>query len=282
MRSAKQAAWWLAILCMIQLLAPASMRAASVGVTPISAGTHPPSDYGTRVVSHGIQLSLTFRRRTYSQDALVRVTVRLVNVSHRVVLIGGTGAAMCGQRGPGIQVTDANNRVQYPPAVEWMLASCGPRIHPRPLRPGHVLQRKLLAILRGDRVRAVASLGNPSMQVLTPPVVLTLAHETPPHLSLSTTLPAEIDVAPATPDQRGSFYLTTSIVCLHTTPDASGNLGSGTGFPRFVRGAPDGDGVFRLPAGCDPPTRWSFAGGWLNHPVVTVNYRRPGQIAPRG
>jgi hypothetical protein len=280
MATVKTVASWLGIFCMLQLLSPASLRAASVRTTPIPAGTNSTSVYRTQIRAHGVELSLTFPRRTYPQDALVRVTVRLVNVSRRTVQIGGTGAAICGQHGPGVRVTDANNLQLYPPAAEWVLVSCGPPIHPRPLRPGHALQRKLLAILRGDRIEGVASLGNQSIQALTPPVLLRLTNEPAPHLSLTTSAPAEIAVTPATPDQRGAFYFTGSILCLHTTPDAGGGLGSGTGFPRFVRGTTGGDGVFRLPAGCDPPTRWSFAGGWLNHPAVTVDYSAPGQATP--
>jgi hypothetical protein len=247
---------------------------------PPSVNAHPPSLYTSQIGVHGVVLSVSLARRTYPQDALVRVTVRLVNVSRRAVQIGGTEAAICRQHGPGVRVTDANNRQLYPPAAEWVLASCGPPIRPLPLVPGHALQRKLLAVLRGDRIQGVASLGNQSIQVLTPPVIVRLTNEPAPHLSLTTSSPAEIDVTPATPDQRGAFYLTTSIVCLHTTPDASGNLGGGSGTPDFVRGTVGGDGVFRLPAGCDPPTRWSFAGGWLNHPAVTVDYSAPVQATP--
>jgi hypothetical protein len=247
---------------------------------PSVVSAHPASVYTSQIRAHGVMLSISLARRTYPQDALVRVMVRLVNVSRRTVQIGGTGAAICGQDGPGVRVTNANNRQLYPPAAEWVLASCGRAIHPLPLPPGHVLQRKLFAILRGDSIQGVASLGNQSIQVLTPPVILRLTNEPAPHLSLITSSPAEIDVTPATPDQRGAFYLTTSILCLHTTPDAGGSLGSGTGLPGFVRGTVGGDSVFRLPAGCAPPTRWSFAGGWLNHRAVTVDYIAPGQATP--
>jgi hypothetical protein len=247
---------------------------------PTGAGAHLASVYTAQIRSHGVMLSISLARRDYPQDALVRVTLRLVNVSRRAVQIGGTGAAVCGQHGPGVRVTDTNNRQLYPPAVEWVLASCGPPIRPLPLLPGHALQRKLLAILRGDRIQGVASLGIQSIQVLTPPVILRLTNEPAPHLSLTTSAPVEIDITPATPNQRGAFYLTDSILCLHTTPDAGGGLGSGTGLPRFVRSTVGGDGVFRLPAECDPPTRWSFAGGWLNHPAVTVDYSAPIQAAP--
>ena len=149
---------------------------------PSAVGAHPASVYTSQIRTHGVLLSVSLARRTYPQDALVRVTVRLVNVSQRTVQIGGTGAAMCGQDGPGVRVTDANNRQLYPPAAEWVLASCGPPIRPRPLLPGHALQQKLLAILRGDRIRGVASLGNQSIQVLTPPVILRLTKEPAPHL----------------------------------------------------------------------------------------------------
>jgi hypothetical protein len=84
--------------------------------------------YHADVRSHGVRLSLTLPQRTYPQDALVRVIVRLENISRRIVQVGGVGAAVCDRRSPGIRVTGADNQVLYPPAIAWMLPSCGPSI----------------------------------------------------------------------------------------------------------------------------------------------------------
>jgi hypothetical protein len=283
-RSGKKAGFAGADNGLFRLLA--SLLARKTGVGPgvrfhaLSAvRARPAHVYTSQIRAHGVFLSISLARRTYPQDALVRVTVRLVNVSRRTVRVGATSGPVLGHYGPGVQVLGAGNQVLYPPAAEWVLAGGAKPVRPAPLLPGHTLQRKLLAILRGDRIQGIASLGAQSVRVLTPPLKLELTNEPAPHLTLITSAPAEIDVTPATPDQRGMFYLTTSILCLHA-PDAGGNEGGGSGDARFERGTVGRDGVFRLPAGCDPPTRWSFAGGWLNHPAVTVDYSAPVQATP--
>jgi hypothetical protein len=277
MTTVKTATSWLGILCMAQLLAPASTHAASVSAAPTPAGTHPTPVYRTQVASHGVKLSLTFPRRVYPRDALVRVSVRLVNVSLRVVLIGRTEAAVCAQQGPGIRVTDSTHRNLYPPAITWLLASCGPPIDPRPLLPGHVMQRKLLAILRGDRIQAVASVGLKSIEVTTPPLSMVLVPEPAPRAVVRIAFLSHIDVTPSTLSQQGRFYFMESEFCFAATPSAQGAVGSASGMTHFQFTTPDQHGVYRFSTICGSPSRWSFTGGWLNHRAVSVNYSRPNK-----
>lgn len=223
-------------------------------------------------VLYGVRLSLTLSRRVYPQDALVHVIVQVKNVTHKSVQIGGTGGAVCRQWGPGVRVGNAAGQAVYPPAITWMLASCGPPIRLRPLAPGQAVRRQLFAILWGNHIQAVASVGRELVEIATPPLTVSLRPEPAPHLSLRTTSPSEIDVAPATPTQHGRFYYITSQVCFFPTPGAQGSSGSGWGIGHFERGTPDTDGTFHMRSGCEPPSRWSFAGGWLDHPVAVINY----------
>jgi hypothetical protein len=244
------------------------------------ARAYPASVYTSQARSHGVVLSLSLTHRTYPQDALVRVTVRLVNVSQHAVLIGGTEAAVCVQQGPGIRVTDSTDRRLYPPAITWLLASCGPPIIPRPLLPGHVVQRRFLAVLRGDRIQAVASFGDGSVQIVTPPLSLRLVSEPAPRAVVHIASLPYIDVTASTTVQRGRFYYMESELCWAAGSNASGTVGSAFGVARFRFTLPNETGVYRFPTECGSPTRWSFTGGWLNHRAVTVDYTPPAQVTP--
>jgi hypothetical protein len=276
----KTVASWLGIFCMLQLLGPASLRAASVGTVPMVAGTYSTSVHRTQTRAHGVVLSVSMARRTYPQDALVRITVRLVNVSKRAVRVDGTEAAVCDQQGPGIRVTDSTDQTLYPPAIAWLFASCGPPIIPHPLLPGHAVQRRFLAVLRGNRIQAVASIGASSLEIATPLLSVVLVPEPAPQAVVHSEFLSHIDVTPSASGQRGRFYYMESEGCLGTTPGAGGSVGSAAGTTRFQFTLPDQDGVYRFSTMCGSPARWSFTGGWLNHPAVTVDYSAPRQITP--
>lgn len=246
---------------------------------PYSVQARPTSAYLAEVRTHGVELSLSLPRHDYPQDALVRVTVRLENISRRVVQVGATGAPACDRRGPGVLVSNASHQILYPPAITWLLPSCGPYLRPRSLRPGRTIRRGLFAILRGNQIQAIAAIGNKPVEITTPPLTVTLRSEPAPHLILRTTAPSEISISSATPTQRGSFYYITSEMCVFPTAGPQGGTGSGWGMTHFAFTTPDRDGVYRFASGCEPPTRWSFVGGWLNHPVATIEYIRPGSRA---
>lgn len=247
---------------------------------PSVARAHPASIYASQIRSHGVVLSVSLARRTYPQDALVRVTVRLVNVSRRAVQVDGTEAAVCDQQGPGIRVSDRTGHKLYPPAITWLLTSCGPPIIPHPLLPGHVVQRRFLAVLRGNHIQAVASIGPSSFEITTPPLSVVLVPEAPPHAVVHPDYLSHIDVTPATPSQRGRFYYVESEACLANNPGAPGAVGSAARIGRFQFTRPNQDGVYRFSTICGSPTFWIFTGGWLNHRVATVEYTAPKQAAP--
>jgi hypothetical protein len=247
---------------------------------PTGAGAHPASVYTSQIRSHGVLLSVSLVRRAYPQDALVRVTVRLVNVSRRTLQVDGTEAAVCYQQGPGIRVTDSSGRKVYPPAIAWLLASCGPPISPRPLLPGHIVQRRFLAVLHGDRIQAVVSIGASSLEITTPPISLVLKPEPAPRAVVHITFLSHIDVMASSPSQRGRFYYMESELCLATGSNARGAVGSASGMARFQFTTPDLHGRYRFSTICGSPTFWNFTGGWLNHRAVTVKYIQTKQATP--
>jgi hypothetical protein len=263
---------WSSVCLAVLLLLPFEAQSA--------ASAHPASVYMSQIREHGVVLSVSLARRTYPQDALVRVTVRLVNVSQRVVQIGGTEAAVCDQQGPGVRVTDSTGRKLYPPAVTWLLASCGPPITPWPLLPGHVIQRKFLAVLRGDRIQAVVSFGDGSVEITTPPLPVVLVPEPAPRAMVQIAFLSHIDVTASTPSQQGRFYYMESEFCSTAPPSAQGAGGSAFGMTHFRFTTPNQNGVYRFSTMCSSLARWSFTGGWLNHRAVTVDYIRPEQVTP--
>lgn len=246
---------------------------------PYPVQARPTSAHRVEVRAHGVELSLSLPRRDYPRDALVRVTIRLENISRQLVQVGVTGAAVCDRRGPGVQVSTASHQILYPPAITWLLPSCGPVFLPRALRSGRAIQRRLFAILRGNHIQAIAAIGKKPVEITTPPLTVMLRSEPAPRVILRTTAPSKISVSSATPAQRGSFYYITSEMCIFPTPGPQGGTGSGWGMTHFAFSTPDRDGVYRFASGCEPPTRWSFVGGWLNHPVATIEYIRPGSRA---
>jgi hypothetical protein len=94
----------IAMLALLLLTSiPSTTHASALGASTLAVST----------VSQGVQLTLSVPVRTYPRHALVRVTVRARNVSHRVVRLDLRSAA--------VSVLDASGRVVYPPpSPTWM------------------------------------------------------------------------------------------------------------------------------------------------------------------
>jgi hypothetical protein len=232
-------------------------------------GVHEPDRTVSTTVG-GVALTLAVPRQPYPQNALVRVRVTLQNVSHKPVMVDATSAPECAQRGPGVQVLNASREVVYPPAVPWVMASCGPPIFPVALPPGHTLHHAILSILRGPLLRAVASLGplGRSRSVATPSLRITLTNDPPPTLTLVKTPNLQLVVTPSKSISSHTFYFVQGSVCPQSPPF----LQSRSATPRWEPAGTSKDGKFRLLAYCASPVRWVFAGGWLNQPAVTLDF----------
>lgn len=64
-----------------------------------------------------VRLSVSVERASYPREALVRVTVRMKNVSRRPILVGSAPAAGCAKVGPSAQVLSAQGDSVYPEAL---------------------------------------------------------------------------------------------------------------------------------------------------------------------
>jgi hypothetical protein len=138
---------------LLLLLAPLSY--------PRGTGAAPVSAVQIETTTHGVKLSLSVPRRSYPRNALVRVTVRLENVSGHTVLVSGNNPAM-------VVVSDASHQVVYWPDAPFMgqelfgqSMARRPTIH---LRPHHHLARSFFVILRGPFLQAQATLGAPAKE----------------------------------------------------------------------------------------------------------------------
>ena len=117
---------------------------------------HGPVDPGGAVtISHGVKLSLLLAKEIYPRNALVRVRVRLSNVSHHPIRLLDS----CPYGEVQVQVINRAGSVLYPPALtgEPTLRCGGGTPSSLVLRPGRVISRQLYAILRGGFVQALVS-----------------------------------------------------------------------------------------------------------------------------
>src|SRR5579875_727568 len=94
-----------------------------------------------RALQRSIHVSLHLSRKSYPQNALVRTTVVVRNVSHHSVRVVQISPA-CGETNPRVEVVNPITGEAYPPIQDtWLAQSCGPPVPPRRLRPGQVLRR---------------------------------------------------------------------------------------------------------------------------------------------
>jgi hypothetical protein len=262
----------LLILVFASCLTPNTSDAARPATTTDRAVT-------SSITAHGMRLTLSLRRGTYPRTALVRVRLTLMNISHHAIAVGSTAAPECAWFGPGVQVLDSAGQVLYPPATEWIMASCGPRIMPKPLAPGRTVHHTTFAILLGSAIRAVATLSTATpgtaTTIETPLLHLHMIDETTPQLTVPSQPSLHLTVTPATPKQRGAFLFVFGILCPGPNPPSLVG-GFGTAVPGWQRASTHLGRAFHLEAQCANPVRWVFVGGWLNHPVATVDYRGSG------
>jgi hypothetical protein len=169
-----------------------------------------------------------------------------------------------------VEVLGAAGSDLYPPAVPWVMASCGPVRRPTRLLPGHTLHHAILTILRGPLIRAVATLfpRYAVEEVVTPPLHITLTNGPAPTLTLVTAPSLHLVVTPSSSISRHTFYFVQGSIC--AAPPPAIQYRSAT--PRWQPAGTSKDGQFHLSASCASPVRWVFAGGWLNQPVVTLDY----------
>lgn len=97
------------------------------------------------VVQAGVELSLSVQGRAYPRNAVIRALLRVRNVTHHAVELGGD----CLNGPARVEVRDASGTIVYPPAVPILAP---PTCPPRPngglgLHPGQALEWKWYVLL---------------------------------------------------------------------------------------------------------------------------------------
>lgn len=215
-------------------------------------------------VTHGVKLSLRIPRQTYPKNGLVKVTVRLENVSRHTVLVSGNNPSM-------VVVSDASQQVVYWPDAPFMgqelfgqSMARRPTIH---LRPHHHLARSYFVILRGPLLQAHATLGVPAKErnIGGAFVPLALTDEAAPAVTVSDTPTIHATITPPA-GTVGPPYFVEQTLC--TGKDIYGDS-------RGWDVAPSDDLIPGFSSDCVSNRKWIAYAGWLGHPVANIDYAEP-------
>jgi hypothetical protein len=226
--------------------------------------------------------------RVYPRDALVQATTILKNVSHSQMWIEQLGVT----NEPKPEVLDSEGHVLYPPPFP------PPRLNgsfktgaPPLIAPGAVITEYPLVVLRGNRIHAVLHFhlqtAPPYLRktLRTSIIRLTLTSGRAPTVAVHRVPPVSAVVHPTTAQRPGDLYHVGWYACRMANGQTQFG-GSG-----FYEGPPGPQGIppylvgylylwvpsqsRLLQPGCSSPIEWHVVAGWLNQPVVRINYRPP-------
>jgi len=246
----------------------AAVLAASLSTT--SAGATPVHRTVISTVSHGVKLTLMVPRRVYPRNALVRVTVTLRNVSGHDVQVSGQGMFCCSHYSLGAVVLDTAGQVLFP--GDRREAPLGPPLFPLTLVPRHVMSQQVFLVLRSGRVQGVVQVQDTSglVTVVTPVVTVRLVTERAPRVILHEAVADEIKATIRPPTHmNGYLYYLDSFVCGKS--DLPAGLISAEPWELSLHRTLTADCSYRSA----PVTSWYALAGWLNHPVVAIDYQHP-------
>ncbi len=222
-------------------------------------------------VSHGVKLTLVVPRRVYPQNALVRVLVTMRNLSRQDVQILGQGMFCCGQYSLGAVVRDTSGQILH--ATDRIGTPLGPGLSPLTVAPRHSMSERVFLVLRADRVQGVVQVqkGSDYFTVQTPVVTVRLVTERAPQAILHAPVADQLAATIRPPTHmKGYLYSLGSYRCGKSDLPA-GLPSSAEPFQLSLHS--------RLTADCSytgmPVTSWYVLAGWLNHPVVAIDYTRP-------
>jgi len=213
-------------------------------------------------------VTLIVPREVYRQDALIQVTVRVQNRSHRrrsVVYPYG----FCGFDAPSVNVFDDTGHIDYPPAlVPWPGLPCpeaGQTLAPKESAAYHGY-----AVLRGKHLQLVIGVSpgarlSDIIDVATPLVTVDLVPAPTPQVTLSTS-DGKVSAVIARPSgAKGRMLYQFRANCpggLPRTDDWAMN---------WTRA-----GSTELSPECAPIIKWLAVVGWLNYPIATIDYSATG------
>lgn len=259
------------VLCLPQF---APLRAHTHVRTPAPARTSPTgggpaSGVQADVVSNGIALSLLVPQRVFPRNSLVRVSVHVHNMSSQPVELS-TLPQVSVLNGQGQNRYSASEGT-YPPLPSNGPGgvSNGPAL-PVSLKPGRTLTQQVFVILHGRYL--VASVGilkfhsslEATTTMSTQPIAVRLIHGSPPRLSvIKNGIVVEAVIRPSSPAQRERLW--------YVALERCGSMVNGT-VGWAIAGIWKG-GAYHLSTDClGKVTEWRIIAGWLNQPVVSLNY----------
>ncbi len=237
-------------------------------VSTTSAATPPVQKTVISTVSHGVKLTLMVPRRVYPENALVRVVVTLRNLSQQDVQISGQGMFCCGQYSLGAVVRDTSGQILY--ASDRRETPLGPGLSPLTVAPRHSMSQRVFLVLRADRVQGVVQVqkGSDYFTVQTPVVTVRLVTERAPRVILHAAVADQVTATIRPPTHmKGYLYYLGSYLCGKSDLPA-GLPSSAEPFQLSLHS--------KLTADCSystmPVSSWYALAGWLNHPVVAIDY----------
>jgi hypothetical protein len=226
----------------------------------------------TWVISGGLKLTLTVRRRSYPRNALAKVQVSLRNVTNHDVGYWLPGYDPVGYTAPQAEVLNAAGTVVFPPAMPYMPALPGPVPGLAPLHSGQSVTQSEYIVVRGARIRATQNFmprmtSNLSLSpyvLTTQPIFMRLTSEPPPKLALygAPNDPA-LDVT-RPPNVRGPMLSVRYADCGLQPPVLAYTYTEGWVTSKL-----------HLTPGCSPLDGWYVRVAWLNHPVAALDYIPP-------
>jgi len=198
-------------ICILPLLLLTPLLPVSTARGDSDPGRH------AATTAHGLQVSLSLPRGAYPRDALVPVLVRLQNLSHRSIPVTQERDQQCTVTLPWVHVMTHNGQIVYPPFLPGGPFPHCPIIRPITLRPGQVIQKQVLLILRDRYVQAGVTFAGTrccrDTNVVTRPLAIRFTFEPHPRAVLHVSPRAEVDIEPGSPAQKGRLYYDEGWAC---------------------------------------------------------------------
>lgn len=253
---------------------------------PPAARAQPMPGETVTAMKPGVRVSLTLPRRAYPYQALVRVMVRIENLSRGLVLVNN-GPPGCPPISPFIAVWKRGQHVVSANGVSPIVLA-GPRCIPpaggvgrQPvpgaqlpgthIYPGGHFDMYFYVVLGGWRLRASVPLSTISgntvtanYRMFTPFAHVRFTRGIPPAVQLCPEFACATITPPVGTHPRGPLFF--------ASDDATGTSPRPIRCMQDLQPHPVRGRVVR--PDCAHPTIWHFMAGWLNHRVVEVSLRR--------
>jgi hypothetical protein len=238
-----------------QIVSGESLTGGSVTVRPKSAAMTVTGS------GHGLRVTLTVAAGTFPRDALVVGRVRVDNTSNAPINLRGP-VPTCGANNPWLEVVGGHGRRLYPPALKsYFQPPC--KVTPAiSIEPGQSLVRRQYAILRASRIRAAVTLAPNNLVVTSALLRVHLSSEPKPKAALKLGPNGPRVVISSASGQHGRLMYESSARC-----HAGGGLSLDV---NTLKWKPGRKAVIH--AGCLSPIAWHAVAGWLNGPVVDIDY----------